>query len=244
MLLAINAGNSRTTFAVFDGEKCVSSTSISSASNQADFQTSLVSVIKKNKIEKCFAASVVPSVNEKISSAVKKMLGKETHFITCEDIDLKLPYSESQIGIDRLLNAYFAKKVFKSPTFIIDAGTCITFDGVNSNGEFVGGPIILGVRAHFDAILGRAERIKNIDFAVSGHVISHNTQESVSAGALFGTAGAIDNIVKRLREDVGEKMATVITGGDAELLLPYLRNINRLVSNVTILAIELVSRDL
>ncbi|MDT5310531.1 MAG: type pantothenate kinase, partial [Mycobacterium sp.] len=71
-----------------------------------------------------------------------------------------------------------------------------------------------------------------------------NTVECMQAGAVFGFAGLVDGIVRRIREDIdgfaGDDIAVVATGHTAPLLLPDLRTPAQYDQHLTLDGLRLV----
>ncbi len=245
MMLAINAGNTRVTFAVFRHGRILARSSLNTKSITArDISASLEKIIRivggKESLRRVLAASVVPKKNKIISRGVKISTGLVADFVSPGDCRLKIDYDKNSIGIDRLINAFAAREIFRVPAIVVDAGTCITFDGVTSAGEYVGGPIIQGLRSSVEGLSLITERIGKVDFKIPKKLIAKNTAEAVRAGAFYGIGGAVDAILEKMIEEMGCRVAVIATGGDALLLKSSSITVKNVFPDLTLFGLQLL----
>ncbi len=88
---------------------------------------------------------------------------------------------------------------------MVDFGTAITFDAISAKGEYLGGVIGPGVRVSMEALAEHAAKLPRVELAEPAGVIGKTTQESMQSGMVFGFAGAIDSIARRLVAELGEE---------------------------------------
>lgn len=132
-------------------------------------------------------------------------------------------YAKGQAGIDRLANVAgcIAEGLF--PVVIVDAGSAVTIDVVDSEAEYLGGIIMPGVRMQGQALKSGTATLPHVSlFDSAPPLIGTNTNEAIQAGILYGTCGAIIYIYTMASEHIGTNCPLILTGGDAELLSRFI----------------------
>lgn len=136
-----------------------------------------------------------------------------------------------QMGVDRWVAMLGANAHQLTPCCIIDCGTAITIDGLGAMGQHLGGVIFPGQHLMRRALYGNTRQIPPAEKG-QGTVFGENTQDCVWGGTLYAAASAIDGICQRMETGLAGKVQRVLTGGDAEWLLPYLQGSYRLEKNL------------
>ncbi|MCU1356051.1 MAG: pantothenate kinase, type [Acidimicrobiales bacterium] len=144
-----------------------------------------------------------------------------------------------EVGADRIANAVAALDLVGGPAIIIDFGTATTYDALSSKGEYLGGAIAPGVEISLDALYLRAAALRRVELVEPRNVIGRTTVESIQSGAVFGFAGQVDGICRRLADELGDP-EVVATGGLAELIAPYTSSIKRVEPWLTLHGLRLV----
>ena len=108
-----------------------------------------------------------------------------------------------EVGADRIANAVAAIDLFGGPAIVIDFGTATTYDALSAKGEYLGGAIAPGIDISLDALYTRAAALRRIELVEPRSVIGRTTVESIQAGAVFGFAGQVDGICRRMVDEVG-----------------------------------------
>jgi type III pantothenate kinase len=144
-----------------------------------------------------------------------------------------------EVGADRIANAVAALDLFGGPAVVIDFGTATTYDALSAKGEYLGGVIAPGVEISLDALYTRAAALRRVELVEPRSIIGRTTVESIQAGAIFGFAGQVDGICRRLRDELGD-VTVVATGGLAGLIAPYTSSIQRVEPWLTLHGLRLV----
>jgi type III pantothenate kinase len=138
---------------------------------------------------------------------------------------LNLYHSASTLGSDRLAAAVGANMLYPSKdVLVIDAGTCIKYNFINSKNEYLGGAISPGLKMrfksleHFTSKLPLIELDENFD-----ELIGRNTQNSILSGVLNGSIAEIDGLINDYVIQFPE-IICILTGGDTEFLAKRLKN--------------------
>ena len=126
-----------------------------------------------------------------------------------------------QLGADQVADAVAGIAGYPVPLILIDMGTATTASVVNSKKQYVGGMILPGVGVSLDALTARASQLSGISIDAPRHVIGKNTIECMKSGVLYSNAAALDGIIDRIEEELGEKATVVATGGLAKKIVPH-----------------------
>ena len=127
--------------------------------------------------------------------------------------------SMDTIGKDRIANAVGAfVQNPNSNSLVIDAGTCLTFDFVDSNNCYYGGSISPGLTMRFKALNAFTEKLPLLDVKSADiKLIGSDTKLSIISGVVNGMAGEIISIIERYRQK-HELLTIFFTGGDSEFI--------------------------
>jgi type III pantothenate kinase len=131
-----------------------------------------------------------------------------------------------EIGPDRLVNAVAAYDRVHGACVVVDFGTALTFDPVSAEGEYLGGIIAPGVEISMEALTNRAAALPKIDLAAPRSLIGKTTIDAIRSGVIYGYAGQVDGILRRLRAEMGDEIETIATGGLAEHIVPFTEEID------------------
>jgi type III pantothenate kinase len=145
-----------------------------------------------------------------------------------------------EIGADRLVNAVAAYDKVRGPVVVVDFGTAITYDPVSADGEYLGGIITPGVEISMEALTSRAAALPRIDIAPPRSLIGKSTVDAIRSGIVYGFAGQVDAIVRRLRAEMGEETETIATGGLASHIVPFTETIDEVDDLLTLAGLRLL----
>ncbi len=227
MILAVDIGNSSITFGVFDGTELIETFAFTTGEiifgvNAPELQRKLNTV---QVITNVVIASVVPDATDNLRLVIATSLVSATiTVIHNDDVPIINRYRHpEQVGTDRLLSALagyhlYAKSKHKS-LIVIDLGTATTFDCVNTDGEYLGGIISLGVESSARHLSSIAAQLPTITLEFPPQVLGTDTIQSMQSGILYGALASLEGLVSRLQEEVfaGQEIITVSTGGLSRL---------------------------
>jgi type III pantothenate kinase len=145
-----------------------------------------------------------------------------------------------EIGPDRLANAVAAFDKVKGACVVVDFGTALTFDPVSAEGEYLGGIIAPGVEISMEALTNRAAALPKIDLVAPRSLIGKSTIEAIRSGVIYGYAGQVDGILRRLRAEMGPEIETIATGGLAEHIVPFTEEIDETDDLLTLTGLRLL----
>ena len=181
--------------------------------------------IKRTDIEGCIISSVVPQITNVAKLAAEKILKKEALVLgpgvkTGLNILLDNP---GEMGADRVADAVAALTYYPVPLVIVDMGTATTVSVVDEKKRYLGGMILPGVRVSLDALTSRASQLSGISIEEPKRLIGKNTVDCMKSGILYGNAAAVDGIIDRIEEELGQKVTAIATGGMSKKIIPHCR---------------------
>ncbi len=217
MLLAIDVGNTRIKYAVFEGDTVVGFAFFATSDMKWHAENILRSHPEITDI-------VVASVGDLDREAF--LWGKKLHFVSHQD---RFPFDNryatpTTLGIDRMVLASGAVLRFPGQNrLVIDAGTCITYDFVNDSDQYLGGAISPGIRLRYEAMHRYTAKLPLLERTQPRDMIGNSTAESIHSGVVNGVIGEIDGFIDRYRAQ-HSNFIIILTGGDAEFLAGSLKN--------------------
>jgi type III pantothenate kinase len=145
-----------------------------------------------------------------------------------------------EIGPDRLVNAVAAYDKVHGACVVVDFGTAVTFDPVSADGEYLGGIITPGIEISLEALTNRAAALPKIDLAPPRSLIGKTTIDAIRSGVIYGFAGQVDGILRRLRAEIADDLEAIATGGLAEHIVPHTEEIDETDDLLTLTGLRLV----
>ena len=232
MILAIDIGNTNIVVGCIDDQKTyfIERLSTVRTKTELEYAVDLKTVldiyhIKGSDIEGCIISSVVPQITNTAKLAAEKILKKDVMVLgpgvkTGLNILMDHP---GQLGADLVADAVAGLNEYPVPFIVIDMGTATTVSVVNSKKQYIGGMILPGVRVSLDALTARASQLSGISIDAPKQVIGKNTVECMKSGVLYSSAAALDGIIDRVEEELGEKTTVIATGGLAKKIVSHCR---------------------
>ena len=220
MLLAIDVGNTRIKSAVFEQDNMMEQFIFSNE----DFLEKIEIIFKKySKVAIIVVASVGNLEKEDFSAFENRA---KIVFITRE---LSFPFNNqydtpNTLGIDRMVLASGAAIQFpKKNRLIIDAGTCITYDFIDENDNYLGGAISPGIRLRYESLHNYTAKLPLLKREIPKKTIGKSTEQSIHSGVInsvvFEIDGHIDSFISK-----NDNFIIIFTGGDADFLANKLKN--------------------
>ena len=198
---------------------------------------------KKGNVDKVVIVSVVPATLKKLKRSLKRKHKNAKILVVGENIKvpLKCRYNKRQVGQDRLVTAFAAKRLYGLPILIIDFGTAVTFDFVSHKGVYEGGLILPGIKMSLDSLSERTAMLPKTYLKKTRSFIGRDTVSSIRNGMIYGYASACDGLVSRFRKKMGKNLKVVATGGDARLIAGYTRSLKKIDPNLSLKGLCLLS---
>jgi type III pantothenate kinase len=218
MNLVLDFGNTRIKAGLFDKNQLLKKKIFENPDN-------LLSGLDHFKnVKKCLVASVTDANQAVLPNLSSRF---ETFIFTGQsDTPLKNLYkSANTLGSDRLAAAVGAHTFYPDRNVLtIDVGTCIKYNFVNEQNEYLGGAISPGIKMRLKAMHDYTHALPDLFFDENyNKLLGENTNESLLSGAQLGAAAEVDDIITRYRL-IYPNLQTVLTGGDSGYLCKQLKN--------------------
>jgi type III pantothenate kinase len=238
MLLTLDIGNTEITLGLFAGDDLEAHWRMTTNPDRTpDEWGSAVGAFlvqaghSPNEVRAVCLASVAPAVTQSVVEGIARSTGRTGVSIDSRSplpvtLDVDEPLS---VGADRIVNALAAVELYRADTIVVDFGTATTFDCVTAEARFLGGVIMPGLRTAADQLTRRTAKLPATELRAPARVIGRRTEECIQAGVLYGTADAVDGIVRRIRAEWpgGRRPGVVATGGLAGVVAPLTSTIER-----------------
>jgi type III pantothenate kinase len=217
MNLVIDVGNTRTKAGIFSADEPVKQLSVNGFSMRE-----IMPELRNFKIENCIFSSVVDGLF--LADELKK------HYpVMVLNDQTPLPFKNQYktpltLGNDRVANIAGAVKLFPDKNvLVIDAGTCLKTDFLNSDNEYTGGSISPGLQMRFNSLHHFTSRLPLVNYRSFEKYTGTTTEESILAGVSGGYLMEIEGFIEKYRIDYGE-IQVILTGGDSALFDKKLKN--------------------
>ena len=250
MLLVIDVGNTNTVMGIYRGTHLLKDWRIRTERNTTEDEFNVlatglfrVGCINPEDIGKTIISCVVPPMMTILDSFCRKYLGHSPHWVDARSVaQMPILYNNpDEVGADRIVNAVAAFDKHKSALIIIDFGTATTFDAISAKGEYLGGAISPGIMIASEALFQNASKLPRVEiFSAPDRVIGKDTVGSIKSGIIFGYAGLVDGIVRRMSAEMGSSPKIIATGGLAPLMADISETIEAADSSLTLEGLRLI----
>ncbi len=144
------------------------------------------------------------------------------------------------------MNTIAAVGMYQRDTIVVDFGTATTFDCITADGRFIGGVIAPGLQVAADELSQRAAKLPATELLPPSKVIGRRTEECIQSGVLYGSAAAVDGLVKRIKDEWPGKSTpyVVATGGLAEKIVPLSQEVDATEPHLTLIGLRLAATHL
>jgi type III pantothenate kinase len=220
MLLAIDIGNTRIKCAVFEQHRII---------EYFVFEKELAE--KKIKEILKSHSKITHGVTSSVGKIEESIINNLEKAIILEKINpqTKVPFENlyatpTTLGIDRVVLAAGASLKFPNQNrLIIDAGTCITYDFVNANNQYLGGAISPGLSLRLKALHHYTAKLPLLEANQPENFIGNSTNQSILSGVVNGISHEINGFITQY-SDKYEDLTIILTGGDAIFLAKNIKN--------------------
>jgi type III pantothenate kinase len=249
MLLAIDVGNTQTHVGAFDGSELVEHWRFSTDREATGDEIAIIIIgllrlrgIEFSDVDAEAISSVVPRLVPEYRQMFARYLDREALIVgpgTKTGMPIRLD-NPRELGADRLVNAVAGYDHCRDACVIVDFGTAITYDAVSNSGEYLGGIIAPGIEISIEALTSRAARLPKVDIEPPRALIGKSTESSMQSGIVYGFAGQVDGICRRLRKELGEGITTIATGGLASVIVDFTETIDLVDDLLTLKGLRLI----
>ena len=213
MNLIIDIGNTLVKYAVFNNDQLVEILKTS------EIETGKVNtLIKEFDIKNVIISSVRKEMNWNLDVEVIHLSHK-----TSLPINLNYKTPET-LGKDRIANIVAVSEEYPNKNaVVIDAGTCITYDFINTNKEYLGGRISPGLEMRYKSLNEFTELLPKLSVSGESKFIGDDTDSSILSGVEQGVLSEVDSLISVFRKE-NEDLIVVVTGGDTFFFENALKN--------------------
>ena len=225
MIFCIDIGNSNIKYAIFDGDKIKGTFRVTSKREATADEYGVIvrdllreAGIPKEEITGVIMSSVIPSLNYTMEHMCRDYLGVSPLIVgpgVKTGLNVKAD-NPREVGSDIIADSVGAIKKLGlgTPIVAIDFGTATTFDIISERGELIGVVISPGIKSALDSLTSSTANLPRIELERPQSIIAKNTVACMQAGIVYGFSGLVDNIVNKIKEELGRPDTKVIaTGG-------------------------------
>jgi type III pantothenate kinase len=243
LILAVDVGNTQILIALYERDEIRDHWRLATNAERTsdEYAVLIRQLVGDVEIEGVAISSVVP----RATAALRNM---STKYFKLEPIVVEpgtktgmpiLIDNPREVGADRIVNGIGAFDIYGGPTVVVDFGTATTLDAVSAKGEYLGGAILPGIEISMDALFSRADRLSRVELIEPRSVIGKSTAEALQSGAIYGFAGQVDGICRRMEDELGP-CTVVATGGLSGLIARFSTTIQHVDPWLTLHGLRLV----
>jgi len=250
MLLVIDIGNTNIVLGVYEGKKRISDWRIRTERNTTEDEFNILAIhlfaeggITPADIHQTIISCVVPPMVGILDSFCVKYLGHKPHWVDARSASGMpiLYHNPNEVGADRIVNAVAAYEKYRTGLIVIDFGTATTFDVISEKGEYLGGNISPGIAVSAEALFMKASKLPRVEiFSRPERVIGKDTAGSIQSGIIYGYAGLVDGMVKRIKSEMTCAPGVIATGGLAVLMADVSETIEAVEPTLTLEGLRLI----
>jgi len=237
VLLCIDVGNTETKLGAFDAAGAIVGTwRVTTARRRtadeygvlfaAFFSTSQFPI---DGVEAIVVSSVVPVVDRPLAEGCEKYFAVRPSFFTAAEQQSIIVRTDRprEVGSDLVAAAIGAVQFVGAPAIAVNFGTATTFGAIDRDGAYVGVAIATGLQVALDALVGRTAKLPQVALVAPEAAIGRDTVASIQSGLIFGTVGQTEELVRRIRAEIGTDARVIASGGLASVVAAETRVIER-----------------
>ena len=230
MIVCIDIGNTNIKYAIYNGDQLKVSFRVATDFKKTsdEYGAQLTGMLAAQGVDvKAITGGIVSSVVPSLDYTVDKMCSLYLHIeplhiapglksglnIRCDDA--------REVGADRIVNCVSAIVGYgeNKPMIVVDFGTATTFNIINERNEFIGGVIAPGIKGSLDSLVNGTAKLPRVEIEAPPSIIAKNTVTNMQAGIVFGFAGLVEYIVKRIKKELKTTdVKTIATGGFSNVI--------------------------
>ncbi len=238
MVICIDIGNTNIKYAIFDGDDLKFSFRVATDFKRTsdEYGAQLTGMLSANgvdvkEIEGGIISSVVPSLDYTIDKMCDLYLHiQPLHIAPGLKSGLNIRCDDArEVGADRIVNCVSAIVSYSegTPMIVVDFGTATTFNIISENNEFIGGVIAPGIKGSLDSLVNGTAKLPRVEIEAPKSVIAKNTVTNMQAGIVFGFAGLVEYIVKKIKKELKtNNVKTIATGGFSNIISKEIEGID------------------
>jgi type III pantothenate kinase len=235
MLLALDIGNSSISIGMFRGDSLdVHRIDTLPPMTPGGYEEVFNKVLEGEEVHGAVVCSVVPGVTGPVLEGVKALTAREPVVVGPESADGLMRFNvndPSKLGADRIALSVAASEMYGPPVVVLDFGTATTVNFIDRGPVYNGGAILPGLLMMARALSENTALLPDMEFkrdSLGGDIglFGKNTEGNIISGIIYGTAGAVANIIEVKERSEGISYRVAVTGGFMQHVLPYLRRVD------------------
>lgn len=234
MVFTVDVGNTNIVLAVYNDDKILFSSRISTLNSQTadEYAVLFMGILNLNRcpldnFDGAIISTVVPQLKPVLKAALEKLLRCPVMLVSCEmkrDFEMLMD-NPSAIGADLICGAAGAVLKYSLPSIVFDLGTATTIIAIDRNRNYLGGSIIPGVNVSLKTLANSAAQLSHINLdEPCNEIIGKNTVSAMRSGSIIGTACMMDGMIERYKEIIGDDATVIATGGLSGIIIPHCRH--------------------
>ncbi len=255
MLLALDIGNTEVTVGLFGGRRLLGQWRLTTVADRTpdEWGMALDACLRRagqqaSDVSAACLASVAPAVTSPMLAAIAASYTPRVGLVEARAalpivLDVDEPLA---VGPDRIANVLAALDRHPGDTIVVDFGTATTFDCVTADRRFIGGSIMPGLRTSAEQLVRKAAKLTATELVPPSRAIGRRTDEHIRGGVLFGTADAVDGMIRRIRAEwpTDATPRVIATGGLASLVAPLTTSVDGVEADLTLHGILVAAESL
>lgn len=238
MIICMDVGNTNIKYAIFENDTLKLSFRVATEHKKTsdEYGGQLISILGNNEIKASaitggIISSVVPQLDYTLERMCRAYLKIKPLVLAPglkTGLNLKVDNAK-EVGADRVVNNVAAVKKYGAPLIIVDFGTATTFNVIDEKSEFIGGVIAPGIKGSLDSLVNGTAKLPRVEIEKPATVIGKNTVTNMQSGIVFGFAGLVEYIVKKIKRELKrDDVLTIATGGFSEIIAKEISCIDRI----------------
>ena len=245
MLLTVDIGNTNTNLGVFVGERLVDSWRVRTAATATSDELALLyrGLLADVPVDGVSVCSTVPAQLHEVRRMCARWYPGVESVVVEPGIRTGVPIlmdNPKEVGADRIMNTLAAHHLYGGPCIVVDFGTSTNFDVVSERGEFLGGALAPGIEISLDALASRAAQLRKVELTEPRSPIGKSTVEALQSGMIYGVAGSVDGLVRRIAAELDAPPTVIATGGLAPLVVSVSETLHHHEPDLTLIGLRLV----
>jgi type III pantothenate kinase len=220
MNLIIDVGNTLIKLAVFDENEIVA--------KKTTYKKEFINVLEEISEDYTSIKNVIVSSVGNFSKDELSIINRKYNLYVLTH-NTKIPFNNNYatpetLGVDRI--ALVASASFQFPkknVLIIDVGSCITYDFLSSENNYLGGAISPGIDLRYKSLHNFTDKLPLLVPEIPLKLIGNSTESSMHIGVIQSVVLEIDGYISSYKERYKE-LTIILTGGGAHYLVDSLKN--------------------
>lgn len=243
MLLAVDAGNSTISFAVFNEDKIINSWKIiANVDEKANYYSTVLKELMRldnfdeKNINNIILSSIVPELTNIIKNSLlfltKNILVIDNKTKTGVKINSKI---KAEVGTDIIADIVAVKNLYKDNFIVIDIGTATTFNIVLKNCEYTGSVILAGPQLSVKSLNQACSKLPLVEVKKPNNFIGFNDADAIKTGTYYGYIGAIKEIITGIKDSFKNiDFKIVLTGSKSATFMYDLTFVDAVIPSLTL----------